>query len=76
MNLPVENHISEKKDFVVSSSSLKDVRSFSREVFSKVNLNQDLKDELVLAIAEAAQNIVSMLTKIRKQMIKWRLKYL
>ena len=58
MNLPVENHISEKKDFVVSSSSLKDVRSFSREVFSKVNLNQDLKDELVLAIAEAAQNIV------------------
>lgn len=58
MNLPVEKHISEKKDFVVSSSSLKDVRSFSREVFSKVNLNQDLKDELVLAIAEAAQNIV------------------
>ena len=51
-------NISEKKDFVVSSSSLKDVRSFSREVFSKVNLNQDLKDELVLAIAEAAQNIV------------------
>ena len=58
MNASVENNISEKKDFVVSSSSLKDVRSFSREVFSKVNLNQDLKDELVLAIAEAAQNIV------------------
>ena len=58
MNSSVENNISEKKDFVVSSSSLKDVRSFSREVFSKVNLNQDLKDELVLAIAEAAQNIV------------------
>ena len=58
MSSSVENHISEKKDFVVSSSSLKDVRSFSREVFSKVNLNQDLKDELVLAIAEAAQNIV------------------
>ena len=58
MNSSIENNISEKKDFVVSSSSLKDVRSFSREVFSKVNLNQDLKDELVLAIAEAAQNIV------------------
>ena len=51
-------HISEQRDFVVSSSSLKDVRSFSREVFEKVNIDQDLKDELVLAIAEAAQNIV------------------
>ena len=50
--------ISEQRDFVVSSASLKDVRSFSREVFEKVNINQDLKDELVLAIAEAAQNIV------------------
>ena len=50
--------ISEKKDFFVNSSSLKDVRSFSREVFNKLQLEQDLKDELVLAIAEAAQNIV------------------
>ncbi len=50
--------ISEKKDFVVNSSSLKEVRSFSREVFEKLQLEQDLKDELVLAIAEAAQNIV------------------
>ena len=50
--------ISEKKDFFVNSSSLKDVRSFSREVFDKLQLDQDLKDELVLAIAEAAQNIV------------------
>ena len=50
--------ISEKKDFFVKSSSLKDVRSFSREVFNKLQLDQDLKDELVLAIAEAAQNIV------------------
>ena len=50
--------ISEKKDFYVNSSSLKDVRSFSRDVFDKLELNQDLKDELVLAIAEAAQNIV------------------
>ena len=50
--------ISEKKDFFVKSSSLKDVRSFSREVFDKLQLDQDLKDELVLAIAAAAQNIV------------------
>ena len=50
--------ISEQRDFVVSSASLKDVRSFSREVFEKVSIEQDLKDELVLAIAEAAQNIV------------------
>ena len=51
-------NISEKKDFSVRSSSLKDVRTFSREVFEKLELNQELKDELVLAIAEAAQNIV------------------
>ena len=50
--------ISEKKDFQVNSASLKDVRSFSRDVFDKLQLDQDLKDELVLAIAEAAQNIV------------------
>ena len=50
--------ISKKKDFFVNSSSLKDIRSFSRDVFDKLELNQDLKDELVLAIAEAAQNIV------------------
>ena len=50
--------ITEHKDFRVHSSSLKEVRNFSRDVFEKLNLNQDLKDELVLAIAEAAQNIV------------------
>ena len=52
------NSIIENKDFLVHSSSLKDVRSFSRKVFEKINLSEDLKDELVLAIAEAAQNIV------------------
>ena len=57
MNVAIKS-ISEQRDFVVSSSSLKEVRSFSREVFEIVNINQDLKDELVLAIAEAAQNIV------------------
>ena len=50
--------ISESKDFLVHTASLKEVRTFSREVFDKLNLNNDLKDELVLAIAEAAQNVV------------------
>ena len=53
-----ENKISEKREFIVNSASLKEVRSFSREVFEKIKIDQDLKDELVLAIAEAAQNIV------------------
>ena len=64
MNVAIKS-ITEQRDFVVSSSSLKEVRSFSREVFEKVNINQDLKDELVLAIAEAAQNIV-------KHASRWR----
>ena len=51
------NH-SEKKAFLVNSSSLKDVRTFCRDVFEKLQIEQNLKDELVLAIAEAAQNIV------------------
>ena len=51
------NH-TEKKAFLVKSDSLKDVRTFCREVFEKLKIEQNLKDELVLAIAEAAQNIV------------------
>ena len=51
-------NIEQSKDFLVSTASLKEVRTFSREVFEKINLPQDQKDELVLAIAEAAQNIV------------------
>ena len=51
-------NLSESKDFPINTSSLKEVRTFSREVFEKINLDQDLKDELVLAIADAAQNIV------------------
>ena len=52
-----QDHV-EKKAFLVNSSSLKDVRIFCREVFEKLQIQEDLKDELVLAIAEAAQNIV------------------
>ena len=51
-------NVDEKRDFEVNSSNLKHVRSFCREVFERLNINQELKDELVLAIAEAAQNIV------------------
>ena len=51
-------NLTESKDFLVNSSSLKEVRIFSREVFEKINLPQEQKEELVLAIAEAAQNIV------------------
>ena len=51
-------NLSESKDFVVDSSNLKEVRTFSRNVFEKINLPQEQKNELVLAIAEAAQNIV------------------
>ena len=50
--------LSEKKDFAVDSSNLKHIRTFCREVLEKLNINQELKDELILAIAEAAQNIV------------------
>ena len=53
----LENH-SEKTAFLVKSSSLKEVRTFCRDVFEKLKIEQSLKDELVLAIAEAAQNIV------------------
>ena len=51
-------NLSESKDFLVSTTSLKEVRTFSRDVFEKINLPQEQKEELVLAIAEAAQNIV------------------
>lgn len=50
--------LSEKKDFAVDSSNLKHIRIFCREVLEKLDINQELKDELILAIAEAAQNIV------------------
>ena len=37
------NH-TEKKAFLVNSSSLKDVRIFCRDVFEKLIIQQDLKD--------------------------------
>ena len=47
--------ISESKDFIVSSASLKEIRTFSKDVFAKKDIPQELKDDLVLAISEAAQ---------------------
>ena len=51
-------NISESKDFPVHTKSLKEVRDFAREIFDKSPIFNSQKDELVLAIAEAAQNIV------------------
>ena len=48
----------EESDFNVSSSSLKEIRNFARELFEKVEELNDYKEELVLALAEAAQNVV------------------
>ena len=48
----------EHKEFPVESSSLKEVRNFAREVLAKDNMFNSTKDDVVLALAEAAQNIV------------------
>ena len=48
----------DQKEFPVDSASLKDVRNFARELFNKVSEFENYKEELVLALAEAAQNIV------------------
>ena len=47
----------EHKEFPVNSSSLKEVRSFAREVLAKDPLFKSTSDDVVLALAEAAQNI-------------------
>tara|TARA_B100001057_G_scaffold115875_1_gene114386 strand:+ start:315 stop:725 length:411 start_codon:yes stop_codon:yes gene_type:complete len=48
----------ETKNFNIESASLKDVRVFAREVFKKDLIFEKHTDDLVLALAEAAQNIV------------------
>ena len=58
MSEPARQDHTEKKAFLVDTSSLREVRTFCRDVFEKLQIQQELKDELVLAIAEAAQNIV------------------
>ena len=49
---------SEGREFSVHSSSLKEIRSFAREVLAKDNIFKSTSDDVVLALAEAAQNIV------------------
>ena len=51
-------NFSEHKDFEATSANLKLVRTFAREVFQKSERLNGQQEELVLAIAEAAQNIV------------------
>tara|TARA_B100000945_G_C20115815_1_gene472481 strand:- start:233 stop:643 length:411 start_codon:yes stop_codon:yes gene_type:complete len=50
--------LNEHKEFPVESSSLKEIRSFAREVLAKNPIFENSKDDVVLALAEAAQNIV------------------
>ena len=72
-NSQIQN-LSETKDFQVDSANLKHVRTFCREVFEKLEINQELKDELILAIAEAAQNIVKHAYKSEKTEDKMEIK--
>ena len=51
-------NFSEEKEFKVNSANLKVIRNFARELFEKVDELNDYKEDLVLALAEAAQNIV------------------
>ena len=48
----------EVKSFKIESASLKEVRVFAREVFKKSTIFENHTDDLVLALAEAAQNIL------------------
>ena len=48
----------ENRDLSVESSSLKEIRNFAREVLAKDPIFENSKDDVVLALAEAAQNIV------------------
>ena len=50
--------LDEHKEFPVESSSLKEIRNFAREVFAKDPIFKSSIDDVILAIAEAAQNIV------------------
>ena len=49
---------SESKEFKVHSSSLKEIRTFAREILAKDDIFKSTSDDVVLALAEAAQNIV------------------
>ena len=48
----------EHKEFPVESSSLKQIRNFARDVLAKDSMFNTTKEDVVLALAEAAQNVV------------------
>ena len=48
----------ESQNFKIEPSSLKEVRVFAREIFKKSSIFENDTDDLVLALADAAQNIV------------------
>ena len=48
----------EFREFPVESSSLKEIRNFAREELAKEPIFESSMDDIVLALAEAAQNIV------------------
>ena len=48
----------ETQNFKIDSANLKEVRVFAREVFKKSTIFEKHTEDLVLALAEAAQNIV------------------
>ena len=48
----------ETKNFKIQSQSLKEIRTFARELFKKSFILKKHTDDLVLALAEAAQNII------------------
>jgi len=50
--------LEEHKEFPVESSSLKEIRNFTREVLAKDLAFKSTLDDVVLAVGEAAQNIV------------------
>ena len=50
--------IDQHKDFEINSANLKLIRAFAREAISTVPELESTKDDLVLALAEAAQNVV------------------
>ena len=51
-------NIKDQKEFPVDSAQLKEIRNFARGLFDQVPEFEDNREELVLALAEAAQNIV------------------
>ncbi len=51
-------NIKDQKEFPVDSAQLKEVRNFARGLFDQVPEFENNREELVLALAEAAQNIV------------------